>query len=68
MKDIQDSSRKFVYLAQKHVLGVFLSISDLISEVLHLGILGGVGVDLVLQLLVLVEQLLGIGQTVGDVF
>lgn len=54
MKDIQDSSRKFVYLAQKHVLGVFLSLSDLISEVLHLGILGGVGVDLVLQLLVLV--------------
>lgn len=68
MKDIQDSSRKFVYLAQKHVLWVFLSLSDLISEVLHLGILGGVGVDLVLQLLVLVEQLLGIGQTVGDVF
>lgn len=68
MKDIQDSSRKFVYLAQKHVLRVFLSLSDLISEVLHLGILGGVGVDLVLQLLVLVEQLLSIGQTVGDVF
>lgn len=56
------------YLAQEHVLGVFLSFGDLLSKVLHLGVLRSVGVNLVLQLLVLVEQLLGISQTVGDVF
>ena len=56
------------YLTQEHVLRVLLSLCDLLSKLLHLGVLWSVGVDLVLQLLVLVQKLLGISQTVGDVF
>ena len=55
-------------LTQEHVLRILLSLRDLLSELLHLGVLWSVGVNLVLQLLVLVQKLLRIGQTVGDVF
>ena len=54
-------------LSEEHVLGVVLALRHLVAKLLDLGVLGGVGVDLVAQLLVLVEQALGVGQTVGDV-
>lgn len=54
-------------LSEEHVLGVVLALRHLVPKLLDLGILGGVRVDLITQLLVLVEEALSIGKTVGDV-
>lgn len=54
-------------LSEKHVLRVVLPLCDLVAKFFDLGVLRCVGVDLVAQLLVLVEQALSISQTVGDV-
>lgn len=54
-------------LSKEHVLRIILSLSHLIAKLLHFGILGSIGINLVLQLLVLVQQFLCVSQTVWDV-
>ena len=50
------------HLSEEHVLHVVLTLNDVLAVLLHLGVLVGVTFDLFLQLLVLVQQLLRLGQ------